>query len=80
MVARWLMSVRGFLRACGGGARQPRATRRAVLLDDVSFRVGEGVNAAFVGPNGAGKTTLLRLVAGDIQPQAGTVAAAAGSA
>jgi ATPase subunit of ABC transporter with duplicated ATPase domains len=48
------------------------------LLDDVSFRVGEGITAALVGPNGAGKTTLLRLVAGDIQPQSGTVVAAGG--
>ncbi len=43
------------------------------LLDDVSFRVGEGVTAALVGPNGAGKTTLLRLIAGDLTPQSGTV-------
>ena len=39
-----------------------------VLLDDVSFRVGEGAVVALVGPNGAGKTTLLRLVAGDLTP------------
>ena len=43
------------------------------LLDDVSFRVGEGTVAALVGPNGAGKTTLMRLIAGDLTPQAGTV-------
>jgi ATPase subunit of ABC transporter with duplicated ATPase domains len=48
------------------------------LLDDVSFRIGEGLTAALVGPNGAGKTTLLSLVAGDIQPQSGTVAATGG--
>src|SRR6516164_5789784 len=48
------------------------------LLDDVSFRVGEGVTAALVGPNGAGKTTLLRLVAGDLQPQEGTVVSTGG--
>jgi ATPase subunit of ABC transporter with duplicated ATPase domains len=48
------------------------------LLDDVSFRIGESLTAALVGPNGAGKTTLLRLVAGDIQPQSGTVAATGG--
>nr|WP_194737171.1 ATP-binding cassette domain-containing protein [Actinomadura sp. RB99] len=49
-----------------------------VLLDDVSFRVGDGVTAALVGPNGAGKTTLLRLVAGDLAPQDGTVAHSGG--
>jgi ATPase subunit of ABC transporter with duplicated ATPase domains len=48
------------------------------LLDDVSFRIGDGITAALVGPNGAGKTTLLQLVAGDIQPQSGTVVATGG--
>jgi ATPase subunit of ABC transporter with duplicated ATPase domains len=48
------------------------------LLDDVSFRVGEGVKAALVGPNGAGKTTLLRLLAGDVQPVDGSVATSGG--
>ena len=51
-----------------------------VLLDDVSFRVGEGVTAALVGPNGAGKTTLLRMVAGDIEPQTGVITATGGLA
>jgi ATPase subunit of ABC transporter with duplicated ATPase domains len=49
-----------------------------VLLDDVSFRVGDGTVAALVGPNGAGKTTLLRLVAGDLEPQSGTVTSSGG--
>ncbi|TYB46173.1 ABC-F family ATP-binding cassette domain-containing protein [Actinomadura chibensis] len=49
-----------------------------VLLDDVSFRVGDGLVAALVGPNGAGKTTLLRLIAGDTAPQEGTVAHSGG--
>ncbi|MGS2645002.1 ABC-F family ATP-binding cassette domain-containing protein [Streptosporangium sp. G12] len=48
------------------------------LLDDVSFRVGEGVKAALVGPNGAGKTTLMRLIAGDLQPVDGSVASSGG--
>jgi ATPase subunit of ABC transporter with duplicated ATPase domains len=48
------------------------------LLDDVSFRVGDGTVAALVGPNGAGKTTLLRLVAGDIEAQNGTVSRSGG--
>ncbi|MEV5710915.1 ATP-binding cassette domain-containing protein [Actinoallomurus sp. NPDC052274] len=43
------------------------------LLDEVSFRVGEGAKAALVGPNGAGKTTLLRLIAGELPSFAGTV-------
>jgi ATPase subunit of ABC transporter with duplicated ATPase domains len=49
-----------------------------VLLDDVSFRVGDGVRAALVGENGAGKTTLLRIVAGDLTPEAGSVARTGG--
>jgi ATPase subunit of ABC transporter with duplicated ATPase domains len=51
-----------------------------VLLNDVSFRVGEGVTAALAGPNGAGKTTLLRLIAGDITPQSGSVSSSGGLA
>ena len=49
-----------------------------VLLDDVSFRVGDSATAALVGPNGAGKTTLLRLVAGDFTPQQGGVSHSGG--
>ena len=49
-----------------------------VLLDDVSFRVGDGVVAALVGPNGAGKTTLMRLITGDLTPQTGTVSSSGG--
>ena len=49
-----------------------------VLLDDVSFRVGDGIVAALVGPNGAGKTTLMRLVCGDLATQSGTVSSSGG--
>ena len=49
-----------------------------VLIEDASFRVGEGTIAALVGPNGAGKTTLIRLIAGDVQPQSGTVSFSGG--
>ena len=49
-----------------------------MLLDDVSFRVGDGTKAALVGANGAGKTTLLRVVAGDLTPTSGTVARSGG--
>jgi ATPase subunit of ABC transporter with duplicated ATPase domains len=49
-----------------------------LLLDDASFRIGEGTTAALVGPNGAGKTTLIRIIAGDLTPQSGTVAVSGG--
>ena len=44
-----------------------------ILLNDISFRVADGDNAALIGANGAGKTTLLRLIAGDIQADSGSV-------
>ncbi|HET6697609.1 MAG TPA: ATP-binding cassette domain-containing protein [Nocardioidaceae bacterium] len=49
-----------------------------VLLDDVSFRVGEGAKVALVGANGAGKTTLLRIITGDLTPHAGSVTRSGG--
>jgi len=49
-----------------------------VLLDDVSFRVGDGAKVALVGANGAGKTTLLRIIAGDLTPHAGAVTRSGG--
>jgi ATPase subunit of ABC transporter with duplicated ATPase domains len=49
-----------------------------VLLDDVSFRVGEGTVAALAGANGAGKTTLLRLLSGELRPRGGTVTSSGG--
>ncbi|HEX5688689.1 MAG TPA: ABC-F family ATP-binding cassette domain-containing protein, partial [Roseiflexaceae bacterium] len=43
------------------------------LLHNVTFDVQHGERVALVGPNGAGKTTLLRLIAGTLEPDAGTV-------
>jgi ATPase subunit of ABC transporter with duplicated ATPase domains len=49
-----------------------------VLLDDVSFRVGDGAKVALVGANGAGKTTLLRIITGDLAPHGGAVTRSGG--
>ncbi|MGV8909224.1 MAG: ABC-F family ATP-binding cassette domain-containing protein [Propionicimonas sp.] len=49
-----------------------------VLLDEVSFRVGDGAKVALVGANGAGKTTLLRIITGDLAAHAGAVTRSGG--
>src|SRR3954469_10583363 len=49
-----------------------------VLLDDVSFRVGDGAKVALVGANGAGKTTLMRIITGDLTPHSGVVTRSGG--
>jgi ATPase subunit of ABC transporter with duplicated ATPase domains len=43
------------------------------LLDEVSFRVGEGTTSALIGANGAGKSTLLKIIRGEVKPDAGAV-------
>jgi iron complex transport system ATP-binding protein len=43
------------------------------ILDDVSLSLEQGEVCVLVGPNGAGKSSLLAILAGDIQPDLGTV-------
>lgn len=43
------------------------------LLDEVSFRVGEGTTTALIGANGAGKSTLLKIIRGELAPDVGSI-------
>jgi ATPase subunit of ABC transporter with duplicated ATPase domains len=43
------------------------------LLDDVTFRVGEGSTTALIGANGAGKSTLLAIIRGELKPDSGNI-------
>ncbi len=50
---------------------QPPA--RKVLLEQVNWQLGPGDRIGVIGVNGSGKTHLLRLLAGQLQPDAGRV-------
>ena len=59
---RTAVSVTGLRKAYG----------RAVVLDGVDLRIGEGEIRALLGPNGAGKTTTVRILSTLIPADAGT--------
>jgi ATPase subunit of ABC transporter with duplicated ATPase domains len=44
-----------------------------VVLDGVSLSIGAGDRIGIVAPNGVGKSTLLRVLAGELEPDRGTV-------
>ena len=43
------------------------------VVDDVSFDIRDGEFVSVIGPSGCGKTTMMNIVAGFVQPSAGTV-------
>ncbi len=44
-----------------------------MLFDHASAAIPTGARTGFVGRNGTGKTTLFRMIAGDLQPESGTL-------
>src|SRR6056297_470908 len=44
-----------------------------LLIDDLSFKVPPGAIVGIIGGNGAGKSTLFRMIAGEEQPDSGTI-------
>src|SRR5437763_16219975 len=61
---RTLLEVRGLRKSFGA----------LLASDDVDLQILEGETHAIIGPNGAGKTTLIAQLAGDLTPDAGTIA------
>jgi branched-chain amino acid transport system ATP-binding protein len=59
-----LLEIRGLTKSFGG----------LIATNRVDFRIREGETHAIIGPNGAGKTTLLAQLAGDLRPDAGSIA------
>jgi ATP-binding cassette, subfamily F, member 3 len=49
-----------------------------VVLDDVSLELQGDERVGLIGANGAGKTTLFRLIAGELEPDLGTIIRARG--
>jgi iron complex transport system ATP-binding protein len=47
--------------------------RGSRIVDGVDVDLGSGEVVALVGPNGAGKSSVLRLLAGEVEPTAGSV-------
>jgi NitT/TauT family transport system ATP-binding protein len=43
------------------------------VVDDVSYEIRQGEFVAVIGPSGCGKTTMMNMVAGFVQPTAGSV-------
>ncbi|HSX11109.1 MAG TPA: ABC-F family ATP-binding cassette domain-containing protein [Chlamydiales bacterium] len=60
---RKLLVAKNIAKAVGGRA----------LFQHLDFTLSPGTRIGLMGPNGSGKTTLLRLLAGEIQPDQGTI-------
>jgi ATP-binding cassette subfamily F protein uup len=63
-----LLTATGIMKSLGG---RP-------LFRDIDLILSPGMRLGLLGPNGSGKTTLLRVLAGELDPDTGTVARADG--
>lgn len=54
-----------------------RHPNKDILFEPLNLHIQRGDKVALIGANGAGKSTLLRLMAGELQPSSGSVAAMA---
>ena len=44
-----------------------------LILDNISFKINEGVSFGMLGPNGVGKSTIFNLITGIITPKSGKI-------
>ena len=75
------VSLTSARRATGGIALRTQRLAKsfaAPLFRDLTFEVARGERIAILGPNGSGKTTLLNILAGEEEPDAGTVRISSG--
>jgi iron complex transport system ATP-binding protein len=59
------------LTGVAAGYRTAKGVRR--VLDNVDMHIGAGELVVLLGPNGSGKSTLIRVLAGTLEPSAGSV-------
>ncbi len=57
------------------GVRLERDGNENPVLTNINLAIAAGETIAIIGPSGAGKTSLIQLLAGELQPAAGTVSA-----
>ena len=64
---------RGSATSSSAPSRVQKGFGDRLLVEDLTFDLPPGGIVGVIGPNGAGKTTLFRMIAGEEQPDAGTL-------